>query len=1159
MNLKACYIVLMLGAATVCAGQSVLSAGNWYKLGVTESGVYKIDKSFLSNELGISTAAINPKSVKIYGKGGAMLPQENDIFRHSDPPQNAIYAFGESDGSFDDGDYFLFYGQSPHTAHLLSNGSVNHQNNYYSDTTYYFLTYGGEDGMRMANNPNPATSGTAVATFHDYIVNDPDEQNILNSGREWFSLPYTTAFGNKTEQSFTYNIPGIGDSIGAEINLLGASLFAASFDVFLNMTEAANVPVKALSSNTYTDRAYEYSAFLSQENNAAEDIRLDIIFNENRVNNQTSQGHLDYFILGFERSLALYGGQTHFRNRKTTNQNTTYNINYGDSNNFLIWKITNPTIPQNQLYATSGSTASFNQMASSQIEEYVIFDLSVPKTPKSFGKVPNQNIKSNLSADGIIVCPPPFLSEAQRLADFHQSNDALNVVIVTPQQIYNEFSSGMQDVTAIRDYFRYVWINGGEKLKYALLFGDGSYDYRWLNKRHPNNAYNSLPDQNFVPVYESRESFHKLYSHSSDDFFGFLEDGEGDWYEGDQTNTGAPILSTVHDHTLDIGIGRIPVRTIEQAEDVVNKIIRYKTPNDYTLGKWRTQVAYLADDGDGNQHMEDVEYMNDILEDESPEYNSTRLYIDNFDQIGEDQESPDLVRAINERLQEGVLVMDYLGHGGYNVLMQEEIIDMSLISELSNRHKLPLFVTATCNFGVYDDPSKVSGAEEFLLHPNGGAIALLTTTRAVYASTNKLVNAAFHESVFLRENGKHLRLGDVMRLTKNNSLRGPINRNFALLGDPMLTLNYPEYEIRFDDLETQLDTLSALEKVTITGKIYDNTTILETFNGTATITLWDIPRDKLTKGLDNPEQPKKGLPGEVNDPFEYQEQDNALYRGDVSVTSGTFETTFVLPKNSSYKYEKGRLTAYAISEESMIDASGASRNLVLGGTASTEADDTPPVIIETYINEPDFKNGDVVGPSSLFVARVSDESGINISANGFNQSLTLTLNDTLIVSLNDYYTATKDDYTSGSIVYPIKNFDKGTYKGQLKIWDTHNNYSTKYVEFKVSDQPKIRLFNAMNYPNPVSDSGETTFTFKHDRQGEALVVKISVYDLMGSKASEWIYELDDVTDTVDNLTRLLTNQNGERLDKGVYFYKLQVTSTLDGASNQVINRLIINN
>ena len=539
----------------------------------------------------------------------------------------------------------------------------------------------------------------------------------------------------------------------------------------------------------YTNRAVPASSSKAVFINSNPNVSLKIRFNR-ATNVFTSKGYLDYLLLSFSRNLTLNTNFTLFRSRSGS---SSFRISTNESNP-LVWDITDPTNAVMQTYESGSGAITFTGPLHSE-NEYVILKSTGHPVPGYFGQVKNQNIKSTVGVDGIIISHPLFLNEAKRLASFHQQHDGLTITVVTPQEIYNEFSSGMQDLTAIRDYLKYVK-DSGQKLKYACLFGDASYDYR----------DRTIVKGNFVPIYESRDSFHKIYSYSSDDFIGFLEEDEGQWLE-----------QRSGDHTLDIGIGRLPVNTAEQAQQLVDKIIRYATSS-VTFGKWRTQIVYMADDGDGGQHMSDVEYLYNLIESNNPEYEVKRLFLDDFVQVEVSNNvyrSPDMIQAFKDQVKKGAFIIDYLGHGNPTILMKEQVIvTPQLVYDLSNRHKLPMIVTATCDFGKYDEPITVSGAENFLLNPSGGAIALLTTTRPVFSSTNKALNAAFHEHVFKKIDGQYPRLGDVVRETKNNGLAGPVNRNFALLGDPMLRLNYPELTIRFDELESSTDTLSALELVT---------------------------------------------------------------------------------------------------------------------------------------------------------------------------------------------------------------------------------------------------------------------------------------------------------------------------------------------------------
>lgn len=1108
------------------AGQSIFSSGTWYKIGVTEDGIYKIDRDFISNTLKINVSSLDPRTIKLYGKGGGLLPQENSSSRYSDPPELAIYASGEGDGAMDTEDYFLFYGQSPHRIHFDAEGNLQRGRNFYSDTTYYFLTYGDTPGKRMETQQNGATIGPFNSTFPDFVYHELDETNLIKSGREWFGEAFGSGQGFATELTFSFDLQGIGSSLNFYSALIGASEGDCSFDIYYNDDLLDHVEIDSIATDRddplviYSDRGILATSDLTITN-VQPSFDLRYRFNKSPTQLITSRGYLDYFLLNFERSLVLYGNYTFFRSRDGV---TSFEIITSEPAP-LVWDLADAVNPKIQLFQKTATGLTFTGSIS-DLNEYVILSPTDLPAPDYFGEIGNQNLKALTNLDGVIITHPLFRSEAERLAAFHRAHDQLEVTVVTPQEIYNEFSSGMQDLTAIRDYLRYVK-DAGNTLKYACLFGDASYDYK---RRESVNT-------NFVPAYESRDSFHKIFSYSSDDFIGFLEEDEGDWIE-----------QRSGDHTLDIGVGRLPVKTLEEATLLVDKIIRYAT-SPSTFGKWRTKVVYMADDGDSNQHMKDVEHLQERISSSNPEYEVKRLFLDNYAQEEEGNNiirSPEMQRSFKEQIKNGALIVDYLGHGNPTVLMEEQVITRQLVDELSNRHKLPMMVTATCDFGKYDDPGEVSGAEIFLLHPSGGAIGLLTTTRAVYSSTNRPLNEAFHDYVFQKIGGKYPRLGDVVRETKNNGLAGPVNRNFALLGDPMLQLNYPELTISFDGLESETDTLSALEHVTLKGEVRrDSINREDTFSGTATITVLDIPQEQTTRGQESA-------------PFTYYEQVNALFRGEVTVDSGAFEVQFIIPKNTSYKYQNGKILAYAFDNENLIDASGASTNFVLGGTAPAASDLQPPTI-SLYLNEPSFQSGGTVGSGSLLIAKIFDAHGINLSANGFDQGIFLSLNDEEPFNINEFYTADKDTYKSGTLTYPLQDLPAGKYTATIKLKDAYNNAAIAQVEFKVSDQPKIRVYNLINYPNPVSALQETRFVFEHDREGEGLKIRLSIFDSGGNLVNSREFLNDESPRLIDDITWIPASDGGQPIRGGIYFYRLEVKSNLDGASNESVGRMIIHN
>ncbi len=1114
--------VIILWTQFTLAQTSILSEGNWHKIGVTTSGIYKINAEFLST-LGIDVNSLDPEKIKIYGSNGGMLPQSNAEFSYIDPPENALIPFLNDRPGMGAEEYLLFYAQGPDMKSIDADGEISYEKNIYSDTAYYFLTTDGVAGKRAQTASLAVENGTPINFYHDFITHESEETNLIGSGRKWLG----NIFSNQTNlnQTYSYQIPGLKDSIKLYARLIAQSEEPSSFNLSLNDQGIGTVEIDAIQSGpgtTYTDRARgkEFSHILTK--NTSENI--DLSFSYNQADVSLSRGYLDYFILSFERDLALYGTSTRFTNINSTDGIFTYSVNIGLSSNVSIVDITDPTNIQIIDHTPVGSSAQFS-INTSEIRTYMVFSGADFPNPVYFGTIGNQNLKSSSNYNGLIITSSLLESQAKRLQAFHEIHDQLKINVVNVGDIYNEFSSGKKDLSAIRNYIKYVFDNGGS-LKYVLLMGDCSYDYKFTGS-----------DPNHIPIYESRESFDPVYSYSSDDYLGFLDDDEGLWFENEQ-----------NDHDMEIGIGRIPAKSQEEAKIVVDKIIRYAT-SERSLGKWRNEIAYFADDGDNNIHMNHAVTLSNIVSAKAPEFRSKKIFLDNYEQISEPKErAPAATRALEDAIADGLLVLNFMGHGNEYQWMEEETLNNGVIDKLTNRHKMPLIVTATCEFGRYDHPIINSGAENLLLNPNGGAIALVTTTRPVYAHTNLKVNKAFHESLFTKKNNQYPRLGDIMRETKNNSLSGPVNRNFALLGDPFLRLNYPGYNISFKDLSSETDTLSALEKYTLYGAVTSGADTIETFNGKATITIIDIPQQLVTRGQENPK-------------FYYEELSNALFRGDVTVKNGKFNASFILPKNISYKLKKGKILVYAWNDESFTDASGANENIIIGGTDPNPASDDLPPSIVSYINDESFISGETIGPNSLFIAKITDENGINISSNGFNQNISLTINGEKPININDFYTADLDTYQSGTILYPLQNLSPGKYTATLKIWDTYNNSIERTVNFNVSDQPRIRLYNVMNYPNPISLSNNftTTFSFEHDRQGEELEVSLIVYDMSGSVKFESIFYVDDSLPKVDNLEWRPGNSNGAELQQGVYLYRLKVQSTLDGASNDSINRLIIIN
>ncbi len=1113
------FLVCVFWLPALAHGQnhpSVLATGPWYKIGVTKPGLHQLDAAFLRNA-GIDPAEINPQHLRLFGNGGGMLPQANATPRPDDLTENAIYVAGEADGRFDNDDYVLFYAQGPHEV-TYAGEKFAHRTNLYSDTAFYFLTTGNGPGLRPVPQASVAGAAAPVTTFDDYLFHEKDQTNLIQSGREW----YGERFDVTTEHGVDFSVPGLvaGTPVEVTVAAVAQGSAASSFAVKLNGQDIGNFNAPGVGQGTYDVKGANATGTFTA-NPAGPNLRVSVSFGKNGNN----VGYLNWIGLWATRELKLYGNQTTFQSVSSL-ANPTVEYRVGDvPADAQIWDVTNPLLPMNQSFVLDGNMAAFGA-AGGALRQYVVFRGNAFDKPVSIGAIPNQNLHGLAAPDLVIIAPPGFTAAVARLAAFRRDHDGLRVEVVTPGQIYNEFSSGRQDVTALRDFIRFLY-RQGDALRYVLLLGDASYDYK---DRLAGNT-------NLVPTYESYQSLHPIFSFSSDDYFGFMDDGEGDWQE-----------TTAGDHTLDVGIGRLPVKTAREAAAVVDKMIGYAS-NVTALGAWRNRLCFVADDGDGNTHQLDAERLTTQIGSRYKHFNIDKIFLDAFPQTSTPagQTAPSVRDAIDKAVNQGHLIVNYTGHGGEVGWAQEQILSIPQITAWQNRNRLPLLVTATCEFGRYDDPGVVSGAEFAVLNDKGGAIGLITTTRPVFSNTNYALNVAFYNAIFEPMNGRMPRLGDAMRETKNNSLNGSINRNFSLLGDPSMRLAYPREGVtltRMNDrpLAEGADTLKAMGRVTLAGEIRrPDGSRIENFDGTLFVTLYDKPRDVTTLGDENPR-------------MLFTLSDNRLYEGKASVRNGHFQFSLVVPKDMDYRLGSGRISLYAQQTDGLLDAGGVDQNLLLGGSAATPPTDGTPPAVALYLNDTTFVNGGETGPNALLIARLRDDNGINLSCSGIGHEITARLDgsDELFV-LNDFYVPDLDDFTAGEIRFPLRNLAPGEHQLTVTAWDTHNNPATATLHFVVSGA--IRLRSVANYPNPFYQY--TTFRYEHDRPHEAVEAEVSVYTTTGA-----LVYTGRSTQTLDigeagKMTWEGTGKDGKKLEPGVYVYRLSVRSKADNAATTYSNRLVL--
>lgn len=1128
---------------------SVLASGKWYKIGVTQDGVYKINKTFLSN-LGIDINNIDPRNIRIYGNGGKLMPEKNSVFRYDDLQENSITVIGENDGVFDNNDYILFYGQSTDSWEHKQGSKMpfEHQIHYFSDTSFYFITADLGLGKRILSQSSLSNTPNTVSNSFDYYgFHEENTTNLVKSGREF----YGEKFDLNTSYGFNFQIPDavIGDSVYVQAGALSRNNTTSTYGVNFNN-----------GSFTFTCSPTNTGSYLADVGYYGINLGgglLSSTFLSVSVSKLTAQatGWLDKVVFNCRRNLFYNQAQFNFRDRRVAlgaNTFAKYTITNNSFNSPIIWDVTNPHSVLEQTYNTNGTILDFTSTSDS-LKEFCIFTNTQAYTPKAYGVISNQNLHSILQADLVIVTHPNFLSEALRIAKIHQDFDTLTYAIATTQEVYNEFSSGTPDIGGIRDFVKMLYHRPSDPnlaTKYLLLLGDGSYK---------NKDINVSGNTALIPSFETANSSSFISSFITDDYFAMMDDNEGD-------------VSPSSADLVDIGVGRFPVKNKEEAIAVTNKIEHYykrnygfdvnavessctTAENDYPQGDWRNWVCFIGDDEDNNEHIGQANSLADKIYNGNKYYNVDKIFLDAYVQYstpGGDR-YPDAVNDLNKRMEKGALIVNYTGHGGELGLTEERIVEVAQILGWKNKNNMPLMVTATCEFSRFDDPDRTSAGEYCLLNENGGAIGLMTTVRLAFSGLNFILNNAFYDyALNPMVNGKMPHIGDIFRLTKRQIGTNEQYRNFVILGDPALRLSYPEQRVLTSSINSQTvtstssDTLKALSLISVTGYVADkNGNKLTSFNGVVYPTVFDKETTVNTLAND---------PG--SNVMSFVLQKNIIYKGKSQVVNGDFSFSFLVPKDISYNFGKGKISYYA--HNGIHDAQGYYNQVVVGGSNANAVVDNQGPNINLFMNDKKFVSGGITNENPKVYAEITDISGINTIGTGIGHDVVAVLdeNTSKPIILNDYYVSDLNTYQSGKIRYPLNELEEGNHRLSLKVWDVQNNSSISYTDFVVSSSAELALTHILNYPNPFTS--KTKFFIEHNQCCTSLKVLIQVYTITGKVVKSINQTINNEGFRFDGIEWDGKDDFGDKLARGVYIYRVTVT---DGAKKKAdkIEKLVILN
>lgn len=1097
-------------AAYPWKASSVLASGKWVKIKAKDRGIYKVTYDQIKQ-----WGFVNPDQVVLYGTGGYMLPTLNRELRFDDLATYPVLKGKDSAGK---DCLFFFSTGNVSFSQNLETGLFTHQQNYYSTETYFYLSDQGIARIIGKAAELTGAAGKQVTSFPKYDYYEKELVNLISSGSQW----YGERFNMGATQSVNVSLENPDLTKPALISLLaaGRTSTTSNMDVLLN-----GKPLLNLQFSPYIEYEFARKAVKSASTNIYDkSLQLKLTY---QGGNSSSEAWLDYISVNYQSLLSMNSDVYFFRGRGVDGQipvsefvlaNATASTRIFDVTDHANTFEVPASYAHGQLKFKSNSGLT---------REYVAFNPggTIPSA-ELVGTVANQNLHAAELSEMIIVSNPSLLKVANDLADLHRTSDQMTVQVVTPEVIYNEFSGGLPDPAAFRNYFRMCYERGKQTgsntLKYILLMGDGSFDNRNIQKKNIN----------LLPTFQSDNSLSETESFVTDDFYVFMDENEGGYYG-----------------TVDLGIGRIPARTVEEAEIVLDKIKTYQTKE--SMGNWRNIVTFIADDGntaDGYTtiHTDQAESLARFVNKNYPSFFTDRIYLDTYERImtAGGEKYPDVNVAINNRVKLGTLIMNYTGHGNEKGLADESVIDVTSIKSWNNYNQLALIVTATCSFSRFDE-NETSAGEYVLFNPIGAGVGLFSTTRLVYSGANFVLNSKFFKYIFEKDQqGNNLRLGDVMRLAKAAANTGVNQLNFSLLADPALRLANPNNQVittslNGNEAKIETDTINTLTVVTVKGYLANSQGVkLTSFNGEIIPTVYDKEMQLETLGNAGQETTS------------FTSQNNIIYKGLASVKNGEFEFSFFVPKDISYKVGKGKILYYAYNES--VDASGYFNNFYLGGSSNTSVTDSSGPSIDLFMNSESFKDGGTVSASSVLLANISDDTGINTAGIGIGHDITAILdgdNSNTFV-LNDFFQTNKDSFTSGKIVFPLTKLSEGEHVLKVKVWDVMNNSTEKEVRFTVKND--FRIETVSNYPNPMQ--GETRFIFTHNQPDETFDVELEVFQSTGSR-------IDLVKDKIGSQgieslpLEWIPAERQVKMKPGVYIYRISATAK-DGKKSSGSGRLV---
>ncbi len=1009
-------------------------ADYWLRLETDREGMFRIDPAQLT---GFPLADIDPRSFRLFSNGGKLLP-----FTIVNPGNEfvevPIRVAGEQDGSFDPGDYIVFFGSTRDgTAKNVSLQNSQTYYNPYSQNVVYWLTFAGEFAgypLRMETLPAQTTWTAQTSSSRNLARLETESHRREIIGFDWYM---TRMFGNSNaDYEFQLELPDLDSSQSTALSFFIRQEEIGGEPLWHNIIISVNgmpVPADTLGSTTFSWRGTseyvfykEVTGFVSGPNT----VRIRVL------RNSTDNLFLNWITVG-HTSLIHKGSGQNSANQMTLNYDVPVRYNLSGSANTKIYRVNGfadvKDVPsQNsggQSYFVCEGDSETRFWLSNATELYSPVNISL-STPASLAEIQTQY-------DNIIITADEYYAQAQALADMYLQDMGKRSLVAKQSDIFAQFNGGHPDPAALRQFIRHVYHNyPAPRMSSVTLIGLGTSDWRNFSKQ--------AQGKNKLIVFQRNQI-------ASDDYFVML------------TQAAYPELA----------IGRYPVTNSTELANMLSNWQNYvRNPQG---GWWRNSTVILGDDlfnGSStfyeNIHTRQTQIAGNVIH---PSILTDKIFAWEYE-YDEFQNKPgardDMMKAIND----GRLIWYYIGHGSFDKLGAEDYFNgASDMGRFNNPGKLPLFMAASCKVSHFDYWGFESLGQKTVLLDNLGAIASYSASRI----SSPFSNAPMMQ--FLLNNLSHGRnpLGQSIMMAKFQFTQSNDNdATYVLLGDPLLKIIPPVRDslmtLNSKGSGSRGEPLRARELATITGGFSP-----ATINGTASIKVFNT---------------------ETEYDFDWEthvsHRGAPLFTGNASVTGGAYQSAFIVPDDVTTG-NTGLIVSYLWDPALKQDYTNYLHPLALSDDAVTaENPDSPK--IELFLGSYDYRPGDTVGTNTTLHARISDSNGINVTGSSGHNILLILDNALQPLPVTGFFNYDLDSYTSGRLTYPLAGLSEGPHTLQVIAFDNLNLPSVASTQFIVEDIGELAIERFLIYPNPMQSS--TSFTFMLSRDCD---LTIDIYSVTGKK------------------------------------------------------------